>query len=254
MNKISAVIITKNEERNIARCLDSLDVVVDEILVIDSFSEDRTVEIAREYGAKVIESKWLGYGETKNLGNRLAQNDYILSIDADEALSPQLAASILALKEEMKAPAYEMNRILNYCGKWIRYGGFYPDKKIRLFHRGMMQWDDAEVHEKLYFLNEDLKDEIQWIEGDLLHYSYHSISDHISRLNRYSNLASLQLAGRKALFAHMIFNSAWRFIHRYFIRGGFRDGYMGFILCRNQAFEVYLKYAKALHVRKTSKM
>ena len=89
MNKISAVIITKNEERNIARCLDSLDMVVDEILVIDSFSEDRTVEIAREYGAKVIESKWLGYGETKNLGNRLAQNDYILSIDADEALSPQ---------------------------------------------------------------------------------------------------------------------------------------------------------------------
>ena len=251
MNRISAVIITKNEERNLARCLQSLEGVTDEILIIDSFSEDHTLAIAKEYGARIIEREWTGYGPTKNFGNEKAKYDYILSIDADEALSKELAAAIIAEKESFTFPAYAMNRLLNYCSYWIRHGGFYPDRKIRLFDRRIFHWSDDPVHEILLPDAKVARKEIKELNGDLYHFSYRSISDHIERINCYSTLAAQKLAKRRFLRWNMLFNPTWRFFSSYVLKGGFLDGHAGYLLCRVQAFEVYLKYSKARHLRKS---
>ena len=253
MNKVSAVIITKNEERNLARCLQSLQGVADELLIIDSFSEDRTRSIAEEYGARVIQKEWMGYGPTKNFGNENANFDYILSLDADEALSEKLAAAIIAEKNELTRPAYSMNRLLNYCGSWIRHGGFYPDRKTRLFDRRIFKWNDEHVHEALIPHTKGLRKEIKHLNGDLYHYSYHSVSDHVERINRYSSLAAESLVSRKALRLRMICNPLWRFFSRYILKAAFLDGHAAYLLCRIQAFEVYLKYAKAWHLRKSGR-
>ncbi len=251
MNKITAVIITKNEERNLARCLQSLQGVADEILIIDSFSKDRTLAIAGEYGARVIQKEWMGYGPTKNFGNKNAKYDYILSLDADEALSEELAASLIAEKKQLIRPAYAMKRLLNYCGHWIRHGGFYPDRKIRLFDRRQLKWSDDPVHETLLPGTKALRKEIKELNGDLYHYSYHSVSDHMDRINRYSGLAAQKLISRRYLCWHMLLNPSWRFFSSFVLKGGFLDGYPGYLLCRIQAFEVFLKYAKARQLRKS---
>ncbi len=253
MNKVSAVIITKNEERNLARCLQSLQGVADELLIIDSFSDDRTCSIAEEYGARVIQKEWTGYGPTKNFGNENAQFDYILSLDADEALSEELSTAIISEKEALTRPAYSMNRLLNYCGSWIRHGGYYPDRKTRLFDRRIFKWSDDPVHETLLPDTKVMRKEIKALNGDLYHYSYHSVSDHVERINRYSSLAAKSLVSRKALRLHMLCNPLWRFFSSYVLKAAFLDGHAAYLLCRIQAFEVYLKYAKAWHLRKSGR-
>ena len=166
---ISAVIITKNEERNIRRCLESVKDVVDEIVVVDSLSTDATEEICRGYNVKFVKQQWLGYSDQKNYANGLASNDWILSIDADEQLSEELKTSINEIKKNdiSEDKVFSMNRLTNYCGKWIRHCGWYPDKKIRIWNRNVGSWS-GEIHETIVFsakTNEIL------LEGDLLHYS-----------------------------------------------------------------------------------
>ena len=171
MDTISAVIITHNEERNIGRCLESLRGVADEVIVVDSGSTDATEAICVAAGARFVRHDWEGYSGQKNYANGLASHPWLLSIDADEALSPQLRESILRLKEKGfdAETVYSMNRLTNYCGRWIRHCGWYPDACVRLWHTGVATWDGL-VHEELRYSTNVRHAKV---EGDLWHYSYY---------------------------------------------------------------------------------
>lgn len=246
MSKISAVIITFNEERNIARCLESVKEVADEVLVVDSHSHDGTAGICREMGARVIDTDWMGYAATKNFGNQLAQHDYILSIDADEVLSRELIRSIQTAKQQLQG-CYRVNRITNYCGRWVRHSGWYPDHKIRLFDRRSAQWH-GEVHETLVM---EKLGEPQFLAGDLLHFSFNSPADHVQRVNRYSNLAARACSQKSAaeLYLRMLLAPPITLLKIYLLRRGFLDGYAGLCIAVISAFDQFIRHAKALHLK-----
>lgn len=251
MLKLSVVIITYNEEKNIERCLRSVRNVADEIVIVDSFSSDRTAEICKKYGTKIYERKWQGYSHTKNFGNQMAAYNQILSIDADEALSPELEASILEMKRNSLAGIFSFNRKTNYCGKWIGYCGWYPDVKIRLFDRNFARWEGEYVHEELSF-QRSLP--VRHLKGDLLHYSFESIADHLQRVNKYSDLAASELLERdiKGMAFKMIFSPAGKFLKSYFLKKGFLDGFYGFCICAISAFDVLIRYAKVIQLRRSA--
>jgi len=253
MTKLSAVIITLNEEKNIGRCIDSLKGVADEIIVVDSGSTDGTEDICREKEVRFEFNTWQGYIEQKNFANSLATHDYIFSIDADEALSEELRKSILEAKEQFDADAYEMNRLTNYCGKWIRHGGWYPDRKLRLFHRDKYQWGGERIHEQM--VNKDANTRVSYLKGDLLHYSYYDIAQHISQANHFTNMtAALAVEkGKRAGMYKIIFSPLVKFIRDYIIRLGFLDGYYGYVVCRISAQATFMKYAKIRQLRKDKK-
>ena len=231
MNKISAVIITLNEERNIKRCLESVMPVADEIIVVDSLSTDATQDICSAYSVQFIPRPWKGYAATKNHANNLANNDLILSIDADEVLSPTLTQSILALKEREIAPneVFAMNRLNNYCGRWIKGCGLYPDTKIRLWKNGFAQWEGL-VHEWLNF-KETPKTTL--LEGDLLHYSWETHEDFSKQQFHFAELGAQSYFERnkKTGFLPWLFSPGINFIRTYFIKGGFLYGKTGFKIC-----------------------
>ncbi|HEX2899411.1 MAG TPA: glycosyltransferase family 2 protein [Bacteroidia bacterium] len=237
---ISAVIITHNEERNIGRCLASLAGIADEILVLDGHSTDRTVEICKAHGARVIAQDWLGYAATKNLGNDLAQYSYILSMDADEAISPVLRASLLSVKGELRG-AYSFNRQAFYCGKPIRHGGWYPDVKLRLFPKGQAKWVGKYVHEEL---RPDAGLSLHHLPGDLLHYTYYSVSEHRARAKRYAALAAekLRKKGKIGLLVRAFISPHWRFFQMFVLRLGLLDGWRGWCIASITATEVWWKY------------
>ncbi|OQP50635.1 hypothetical protein A4H97_01995 [Niastella yeongjuensis] len=243
MNAITAVIITKNEERNIKRCLDSLMPVVDEIIVVDSNSTDNTVAICQQAGAKVILQNWLGYGPQKNLGNNAASHDYILSIDADEALDEQLTQAILEEKRKGLQGIYQLSRFNYYYGKFIRHGADYPDKKIRLFNRANTHWDEKDVHETLVIAPGQ---KTTALKGHLLHYTYYRVEEHISKINYYTNLAAQDYIkrGKKASIFKIIFSPLMTFIQSYIFKRGFLDGLHGFILAIMHAYAAFARYVK----------
>lgn len=249
MDKVSAVIITKNEAANIRRCLESIQPVADEIIVVDAFSDDETPDICREFGAKVIQKAWEGYSQNKNFGNEQARYDHILSIDADEALSPELAQNILAEKKKLRK-LYTFNRLTNYCDQWIHHCGWYPDKKLRLFDKRVAAWDNNPVHEEIKF-PPDLK--AHHIAGDLLHYSFKSLSDHIKRLNQYSNIAAQKLHTSNAggFVTKLLVYPPLKFVKCYLLKKGFLDGFYGICICTISAFDVFIRYAKAIKQQKS---
>ncbi|MCK4568931.1 MAG: glycosyltransferase family 2 protein [Bacteroidales bacterium] len=253
MPKLSAVIITLNEERNIGRCIDSLIAVADDIVVIDSGSTDNTKDICKEKGARFIFNKWAGYIEQKNFANGLAEYPHILSIDADEALSGQLRDSILKVKDNFVADGYEMNRLTNYCGKWIRHGGWYPDRKLRLFHRDKFEWGGERIHEMM--IMKESNAHVESLAGDLLHYSYYNISEHIAQANHFTNMtAGLAVEkGKSSGIFKIIFSPFVKFIKDYIIKLGFLDGYYGYVVCRISAQATFMKYAKIRQIRKGKK-
>ncbi|MBK6965159.1 MAG: glycosyltransferase family 2 protein [Bacteroidales bacterium] len=244
MALLSVVIITLNEERNIGRCLQSVGVIADEVVVVDSGSTDRTEAICLEHGARFISHTWLGFAETKNFANSQAKYPLILSLDADEALSEKLKASILAVKamDSLKT-AFSMNRLTNYCGKWVKHCGWYPDTKTRLFSREYARWTGKVIHEKL---TTDPGVEIKHLEGDLLHYSYYSIAGHIAQANRFTDLTAEQAfrEGKKSGILQILIKPPVKFIRDYFFKLGFLDGYYGFIICRISAQATFFKYIK----------
>lgn len=243
MDKISAVVITKNEERNIRRCLLSLQGVADEVVVVDSGSTDNTEKICREEGALFTFNEWLGFSEQKNYANSLASNPWILSIDADEALSPELRDNIIKLKNNGFDPdcIYIVNRLNNYCGKWVYHCGWYPDHCTRLWKKDAAQWEGV-VHESLRH-KPNMKRQL--INGDLLHYTYYEISEHARKTQQYSILSAEKAFqnGHKGSFANIILKPIWTFISSYILRGGFLDGKMGFIICRMSANYTFIKYS-----------
>ena len=243
-NKISAVIITYNEEKNIGRCLDSIQEVADECIVVDSYSTDKTVDISKEKGAKTCLIEWKGYAATKNEANQTASYEYILSIDADEAFSEPLKQSVLYHKQQGLKGIYECKRLTNYCGKWIRHGGWYPDKKVRLFPKDSTKWTGHYVHETLEFKGAPQKTLLQ---GDLLHYSFYSVQDHYRRIDKYAELeARKKLSKRKKhVFLPMFLSPVLTFLKMYVFKLGFLDGYYGFVIARISGYANYRKY-KAL--------
>ena len=251
MDKISAVIITSNEERNIGRCIDSLLNIVDEIIVVDALSTDNTKKICKERDVRFIQKKWMGYTKTKNFANNLASNKYIYSIDADEALSNELKRSILVAKENGLDGIYSHNRLTNYCGDWIKYIGWYPDKKIRLFPKNTVKWQGEFVHEELVF-KKDLKE--HFLKGDLLHFSYYSKKEHQEKADKYSILKAKRLnaINRKTHFLKPYFSAVTRFISMYILKLGFLEGRSGYEISKISAKSNILKYKELIRLNKKS--
>ena len=252
MKTLSAVIITWNEEENIGRCIDSLWNVADEIIVLDSFSSDNTVAIARERGAIVKQEHFLGYIEQKNKALALASYNYVLSLDADEVLSNKLVHSILKEKKEFIQRAYYMNRSNNYCGKFIKHGLWYPNQKLRLFDKRIASWGGMNPHDKIQ-LKENYK--TYFLKGDILHYAYNSIDEHIKRNEEISTIAarSLYESGKKRHWSKIFLSPLWSFFHGYFLRLGFLDGYYGFVIATQTASQSFLKYQKLRRLQKQPK-
>jgi glycosyltransferase involved in cell wall biosynthesis len=251
MAKLSVTIITLNEERNIARCLDSLKEVADEIVVVDSYSNDRTKEICLSYGVKFLENKWPGYAEQKNFAHQYVANDLVLSIDADECLSKELSASIFQMKSNPAGNLYMFRRLTNYCGKWIRHCGWYPDKKLRIYNRRECHWE-GNVHEQLIYPEGK---NIVVLDGDCLHYSFYTINEHRRQADNFTTLAAQKAyeKGERSNFFLISFAPVFKFIQSYIIRLGILDGYYGFIVCRISAHATFMKYVKLQQLWKKTK-
>ncbi len=248
MTKISATIITLNEEGNIGDCLASLD-FADEIIVVDSGSSDKTEAICKAHPkARFFHQEWLGYGGQKNRAAELAQNYWILNIDADERVTPELATSICnAVKQE--TGAFRMARE-NYFGKrWIRHCGWYPDYTTRLYDRRKCSFSERVVHESLEY-----DGRVETLVGNLKHFTYADISDYLQRMNRYSTLAASELhkSGATAGSAALIIKPLATFIKMYLIRKGFLEGYLGLQLSMLYAQYTFCKYAKLTELSRTT--
>jgi glycosyltransferase involved in cell wall biosynthesis len=240
--KISATIITYNEERNIPRAIESLR-CCDEVLVVDSGSNDRTVELAEKLGARVIDSPWPGYAKQKNLAAEKATHDWILSIDADESLSEALEAEIWHVKKHgPEFDAYTMPRLARYLGKWIRHSGWYPDRKVRLYHRAHATWVGEFVHESV-----KVNGRVGHFEGNLLHFTCESLSEHLKVMDRYTTLAAEQLVSQKANVGlpRLLFEPPWTFFRSYVLKAGYLDGFEGLAIANMAALYNFIKYAKA---------
>ena len=243
MNKLSAVIITYNEERNIKRCLDSLTSVADEIVVVDSYSTDKTKEICMQYPVRFIEHEFEGYIEQKNWARLQATYDLVLSLDADEALDETLKQSILKVKENTDADGYTMNRLTNYCGTWVRHSGWYPDKKLRLWFKDKGQWTGLNPHDKFEMVEGAV---IKHLKGNILHYSYYTLEDHYKQIEKFTTILadSMYKQNIKSSTLKIMYKSAFKFFRDYIIKLGFLDGKAGWLIAKNSAYATYLKYYK----------
>ncbi len=251
MEKISCVIITLNEEKNIGRCLSSLTGIVDEIIVVDSLSTDATEEICSGFNVRFIKQKFLGHIQQKNFAIDLASNKYVLSLDADEALSEKLKESILKVKNKFTFDAYEMNRHSNYCGQWIDHSGWYPDKKTRLINKEKGRFGGQNPHDKIIL---DETASLDHLKGDILHYTYYSIDEHYRQADKFSTIAANELfrKNKKTNLIHIWLKSSAKFLRNYVIKLGFLDGAAGFTICRISAFETYQKYNKLRMLNKNA--
>ncbi len=251
MTKFSAVIITLNEADRIASCLEPLKKVADEIIVVDSFSQDKTVAICQKMGARVVQKEWSGYSGAKNFGNSLCKNNWVISIDADEVLSPELVQSIrdLAPKE---GKVYAFDRLPNYCGKWIWHSGWYPDWKVRIFNRQQVHWQGDFVHETLHIPKHF---EVIRLRGKLYHYTYKSSADHWQRIEKYARLSALEMQaeGKRASILKGWLSPIARFFKTFILKKGFLDGKEGWIISRRNAYLARRKHQilKALNQKKS---
>lgn len=253
MIKLSSVIITFNEERNIGRCLESLAGIADEIVVIDSGSTDGTESICRSFGVKFIHHSFDGYSEQKNFAVSQCSFEYILSLDADEALSTELKDSISALKDNWEKDGYSFSRLTNYCGKWIHHCGWYPDRKLRLFRKEKGKWSESKLHEK-FILNDPYNN--GFLKGDLLHYSYYTIEDHLNQVNKFTEIAAISdySNGKRSSLILILLKPAIRFIRDYFFHLGLLDGYSGFVICRISSHASFIKYVKLYQLQKNKNL
>jgi (heptosyl)LPS beta-1,4-glucosyltransferase len=241
MESLSAVIITFNEEKNIERCLKSLQNVADEMIVVDSFSTDKTEAICQSFNVKFYKMEWEGYAKTKNKAQALASSEYVISIDADECLDEQLIREISQLKKNGFNGVYSMNRLTNYCGSWVYHCGWNPDWKIRIYPKSRVKWNDAIVHEELLVPN-DLK--VNQLTGRLHHYSYFSTTQHRLKADQYSKLTAIKYfqQGKKCYFFTPFLSALSRFLSMYILKLGFLDGKAGWNIARISAESNAFKY------------
>ncbi len=247
MPKISAAIITYNEEKNIERCILSLKEVADEIVVIDSGSTDQTQVIAKNLGSVVIKNPFEGHIQQKNFAITKTSNDWIISLDADEALSDELKQSILSVKNQLVGDGYTFNRLTNYCGKWIKHCGWYPDTKLRLFRKGAGAWGGKNPHDKYILKSGNPK----FLKGDILHYTFYSVDEHKAQIVKFTDIAAQSLfeLGKKSNWFKIYGKAIFKFIRNYFLKLGFLDGITGFHICRLSAHATYLRYYKLLKLQ-----
>ncbi|MEM1159090.1 MAG: glycosyltransferase family 2 protein [Verrucomicrobiota bacterium] len=242
--KISACIITLNEEENLPRCLTSIGDLADEIVVVDSGSTDRTNYIATDFNARFIRNEWNGYVAQKNFALSKAKFNWVLCLDADEEVSPELRQSILMLKAKKPAETvsgYEMSRVVDYQGTHVRFGDWYPDTLVRLFKKDAAEFAGGHVHERL-----EIQGEIKPLKGEIIHHSFKDEADYLQRMDHYSTLWAEQkrVDGESASMLAPYTHSIWRFLRSYLIKGGCRGGSLGLKLSKLQAREVFLKYSK----------
>lgn len=249
---LSVAIITFNEEANIRRTLESV-CWADEIIVVDSGSIDHTCDIAREFGAKVFLEEWKGFAAQKNLAIEKCTSDYILSLDADEEVTPELAAEIRSELNEKPSVGYFINRRNIFLGRWMRYGGYYPDPKLRLFARGTARCASRPVHEDLEMIPP--KKAGERLREDLIHHAYPTLAGYIEHMNRYSSLgadAAVQKVRRGFSIINIVLRPIATFIYNYFLRLGFLDGREGLLLHLYHSVYVSWKYAKAWEKSRTA--
>ena len=243
--KISATIITYNEERNIPRVIESLR-CADEIVVVDSGSTDRTVEIAEKLGARVVELPWRGYAGQKNYASEHATHDWILSLDADEALSEALEGELWQIKKHgPEYDAYTMPRLAQYLGRWILHSGWYPGRKVRLFDRRKARWVGQYVHESVV-----VDGRVGHLRENLLHYTCDSLSEHLRTMDRYTTLAAEQIVDQKRPvgWGQLVADPLWTFFATFVLHRGFLDGTEGLAIAYMAAMYNFLKYTKAKYM------
>ena len=264
--QISAVLITLNEERRLARALESLS-FADEILVLDSGSTDRTREIAEAHGARFISHPWEGYARQKNFAAEQAKFDWILSLDADEVVTPELAAELREIKAQGApgplgpdaAAGFRMPRLAWYRGRWIRHSGWYPDHKLRLYDRRSARWVGDYVHERVEVeggMDAKIDSKVRTLRGDLQHFTCDSLDDHFRTVDRYTTLAAQEAYAHSKsrsksngwvlprALAMTLAGPPWKFFETYFFRQGFRDGFAGLVIAWMAGYYVHQKYAK----------
>jgi glycosyltransferase involved in cell wall biosynthesis len=243
MPALSAVVIAFNEEKYIERCIRSLQTVAEEVVVVDSFSTDRTVAICKQLGVKVYQQAFLGYVQQKDYAVGLATHDHILSLDADEALSEEMAASILQVKENWTHDAYVFNRLNNFCGRWMWHTNLYPDRKIRLFDRRMAAWGGINPHDEVILRAGGTK---RRLDGPILHWLCDTFEEHLEKTDRFSAIAAREAFDRgvQAPVGKVMIKPLWRFFHNYVIKLGFLEGYHGYLVSRYAGLLGFLKYSK----------
>ena len=241
--QLSVVIITKNEGQNLRRCLPVIQSIADEIVIVDSGSTDDTQQVAESFNARFVYHPFTGYTDQKNKATELATFDYVLNLDADEWPDETLLANLKSIKQNWNADGYYFNRLTNYCGTWIRHTDWYPDQQYRLFDRRKAKWGGPNLHEKLVFESEP---KLVYLKGDLLHFSFQSISQHLSKIDLYTTLGA-QIAfqqGKRATYSKILFSPIFKFIKSYILRRGFLDGYHGFVVATLSSFASMAKYLK----------
>lgn len=243
--KLSVIVITKNEAANIAKCLESVS-WADEIIVLDSGSSDETVEICKKFTSHVFETDWQGFGIQKQRALEKVTGDWVLSIDADETISPELRAEIEHAIRQNQFDAFLLPRLSSYCGKFIKHGGWYPDYILRLFRREVGYFTNDVIHERVIVEGKTGK-----LTAPILHESYSDLSEVLEKVNSYSKLQAQKLAARgaKSSLSKAIFRAWWKFIQTYFVKAAFLDGRHGLMLAISSAESVYYKYLKLLELQ-----
>lgn len=249
MSRLSVAIITYNEEEEIKDCLESVK-WADEIVVVDSFSTDKTLDICRQYTNKVFQHEWSGYSNQKNYAINVTTNPWILILDADERVSERLTKEIKEiLDKDLGVDGYYIPRKSYFLGRWIRYGGWYPDYSIRLFRKDKGRFEQREVHESVRINGKTAK-----LKNHLEHYTYRNLSEYIQRMDRYSTLAAMEMIGegRRSGPRNILFRPILTFFRMYILKQGFREGIYGLLISVLYSYYTFLKYAKLWEMRKIS--
>lgn len=249
---LSAFVITFNEEDNLADCLESLK-FCDEVIVVDSFSTDKTVEIAKNFGAKVIQREWPGYRAQKEFGLSQTSHEWVLNLDADERVSDELRAEVervLSTDNNSLYDGYEVNRVVYYLQRWWRHGGWYPEFRLRLLRKSKTKWGGIDPHEKPI-----VQGKTERLKGELLHYTYTDLDDQLSRLHKFSSIAAMEdyKRGKRSSLMSILISPIFRFVKFYFLKQGFREGVAGFVVGMNELFYTFMKYAKLWEIEKFKK-
>ena len=246
--KISVVIITYNEADRLEAALKSVREVADEIVIVDRHSTDNTAKIAKKFTDRFYYRDWTNYADQKNFANSKAGMPWILSLDADERMSPSLRQEILELKkEDPSVSAFSMPRQASYLGRWIRHSGWYPDRKIRLFQKDKAHWEGAYVHESL-----EVEGEVKKLQGVLQHFTYRNISDHVRRLDTYAGLGAQKLYAeqKRCRWYHLLLLPFFGFLRAYVWKCGFLDGMAGFVIAIMQGYGIFIRYARLREIWK----
>lgn len=246
MAKLSVIIITKNAAEHIKRCLQSVN-FADEIIIVDSGSEDNTIEICQQFTDNITVTDWLGFGIQKNRALAKAQHEWVLSIDADEQLTPELQSEIQQAIQQTQYTAFSISRISYYCGRWMQHSGWYPDRIIRLFKKECAHFTDVPIHEKVLVT----QGKIGYLQGQLRHFSFTSIEAVLDKINHYSTASADMLyhKGKSANLGKAIFHGLWAFFRTYVLKLGFLDGQQGLMLAISNAEGSYYRYIKLMYLQ-----